>query len=79
MAKDKNCTPVQIAIAWVMSQRDFIVPIPGTKRIKYLEENIGALNVNLNEGDLKYLNEAAPLGFTKGLRYPALAMNALNK
>jgi aryl-alcohol dehydrogenase-like predicted oxidoreductase len=79
MAKNKNCTSVQLAIAWVMSQRDFIVPIPGTKRINYLEENIGALNVNLNEGDLKYLNEAAPLGFTKGLRYPALAMNALNK
>jgi aryl-alcohol dehydrogenase-like predicted oxidoreductase len=79
MAKEKNCTPAQIAIAWVIAQRNFIVPIPGTKRIKYLEENIGALEINLNETDLKFLNEAAPVGFTKGLRYAAPAMNAVNR
>ena len=79
IAKEKNCTPAQLAIAWVMAQRDFIVPIPGTKRIKYLEENIGAPDVNLNEDDLRILNEAAPAGFTKGPRYPGQAMNAVNR
>jgi aryl-alcohol dehydrogenase-like predicted oxidoreductase len=79
IAEAKNCTPAQLAIKWVMTQKDFIVPIPGTKRIKYLEENIGALNVNLNEDDLRILNEAAPVDFTKGPRYPAQAMNAVNR
>jgi aryl-alcohol dehydrogenase-like predicted oxidoreductase len=79
LAKEKNCTSAQLAIAWVMAQRDFIVPIPGTKKIKYLEENISAMNINLNEDDLKYLNEAAPVAFTKGTRYPAMAMNAVNR
>lgn len=79
ISNDMKCTPAQLAIAWVMAQRDFIVPIPGTKRIKYLEDNAGALNLNLTESDIKFLNEAAPVGFTKGLRYPEQAMNAVNR
>jgi aryl-alcohol dehydrogenase-like predicted oxidoreductase len=79
IAKEKNCTPAQLALAWVMEQRDFIIPIPGTKRIKYLEENIGAVNIILSESDLKQLDEEAPFGFTKGLRYAVLAMNAVNR
>jgi aryl-alcohol dehydrogenase-like predicted oxidoreductase len=79
LAKEKKCTPAQLALAWVSAQRDFIVPIPGTKRIKYLEENAGAVDIELNESDLEYLNEAAPVGFTKGPRYPGAALNAINK
>lgn len=79
IAKEKNSTPSQIALAWVMSQKDFVVPIPGTKRIKYIEENIGAVNVKLSDAELKKLDEAVPFGFTKGLRYAAQAMNSLNK
>jgi aryl-alcohol dehydrogenase-like predicted oxidoreductase len=79
IAIEKNCTNSQIALAWVMAQKDFIVPIPGTKRITYLEENTGAVNINLSEEDLKRLNDAAPSGFTKGMRYPGQAMNAVNR
>ncbi len=79
IAKEKNCTPAQLAIAWVMAQRDFIIPIPGTKKLKYLEENSGATDISLSEEDLKRLDEAAPAGFTKGQRYPGQAMNAVNR
>jgi aryl-alcohol dehydrogenase-like predicted oxidoreductase len=79
IAKEKNCTPAQLALAWVMEQRDFIVPIPGTKRIKYLEENAGAVNINLSDNELKQLDEAAPFGFTKGLRYAEAMMNRVNR
>jgi len=79
IAKEKNCTAAQIALAWVMAQRDFIVPIPGTKKVKYLEENAAAPDIKLSDDDLKRLDEAAPLGFTKGLRYPETAMKAVNR
>jgi aryl-alcohol dehydrogenase-like predicted oxidoreductase len=79
IAKEKYCTPAQLALAWVMEQRDFIVPIPGTKRIKYLEENAGAVNINLSDNELKQLDEAAPFGFTKGLRYAEAMMNRVNR
>ncbi|HEY5534455.1 MAG TPA: aldo/keto reductase [Ignavibacteria bacterium] len=78
ISKEKKCTPAQLAIAWVMAKRDFIVPIPGTKRIKYLEENIGAIDIKLNDDDIKRLELAAPLGFTKGLRYPEAVMKNVN-
>ena len=78
IAKQKNCTTAQIALAWVMAEGDFIVPIPGTKKVKYLEENIGAVNVSLSEDELKRIDEIAPAGFTKGLRYPERAMSAVN-
>ncbi len=74
MAVGKKCKPSQLALAWVLAQGDDIVPIPGTKRIKYLEENVGALNVHLTKEDLARLNEIAPRGAAKGLRYPEPVM-----
>ncbi|MFI5144866.1 MAG: aldo/keto reductase [Ignavibacteria bacterium] len=79
IAKEKKCTVTQLALAWVIAQRDFIAPIPGTKRLKYLEENIGAVNIKLSADDLKRLDEAAPRGFTQGPRYPETAMKAVNR
>ncbi len=79
IAKEKNCTTAQLALAWVLHQRDYIVPIPGTKKIKYLEENAAAVDIKLSHAELKKINEAAPMGFTKGLRYAEQAMKAVNK
>ncbi len=79
MAKDKNCSIPQLALAWVLAQRNFIVPIPGTKRIKYLEENIGATAVKLSPSDIEKLNEFAARSFTKGLRYAESAMKFIDK
>ena len=79
IAREKNCTTAQLALAWVLHQRDNIVPIPGTKRIKYLEENAAATEIKLSKDELNKLDEAAPFGFTKGLRYAQHAMKALNK
>lgn len=78
LAKEKGCTPGQLALAWVLAQRDFIVPIPGTKKIKYLEENAGASQLKLSFNDLEMLNNAAPKGYTKGTRYPEPGMRVLN-
>ncbi len=69
IAKEKAVTPSQLALAWVLAQGDDIVPIPGTKRIKYLEENIGAAELELSEDDLKRFDEAAPKGAAAGERY----------
>lgn len=79
IAKENNCTTAQLALAWVLNQRDGIVPIPGTKRIKYLEENAAAVEIKLSKEDLKKLNEAVPFGITKGSRYVERAMKALNR
>jgi aryl-alcohol dehydrogenase-like predicted oxidoreductase len=79
IAKDQKCTTAQLALAWVLHQWDGIVPIPGTKRIKYLEENAKAVEIKLSKEDLKKLNEAAPFGVTKGPRYAENAMKALNR
>jgi aryl-alcohol dehydrogenase-like predicted oxidoreductase len=79
MAKSKGCTASQLALAWVMAQEDFIFPIPGTKRIKYLEENVGSLKVDLTEGDLLELELIAPHGAAAGLRYPEAGMGAVNR
>ena len=78
IANEKKCTLAQLALAWIMHKWDGIVPIPGTKRIKYLEENAAACGIKLTEEELKKISEAAPLGFTKGLRYAEQAMKALN-
>jgi aryl-alcohol dehydrogenase-like predicted oxidoreductase len=78
-ARAKHCTPAQLALAWVLAQGEDIVPIPGTKRRIYLEENLGALRVNLTPGNLKSLSEMAPLGVAAGERYPAQAMQAVNR
>lgn len=79
IAEEKKCTTAQLALAWVMAQRDFIVPIPGTKKVKYLEENSEAAGIILSDNDLKRLAEAAPAGFTKGPRYPERAMSSVNR
>ncbi len=77
-AKQKECSLSQLALSWVLGQGDDIVPIPGTKRINYLEENIKALEVKLTKEDLKTINEIAPKGFAKGLRYPTASMKSVN-
>jgi len=79
MAKNKGCTTAQLALAWVLAQEDFIFPIPGTKRIKYLEENIGAMNVKLTKKDLEELDAIAPKGVAAGMRYPEAMMGAVGK
>jgi aryl-alcohol dehydrogenase-like predicted oxidoreductase len=79
MAADKNCTPAQLALAWVLSRGTDIVPIPGTKHLRYLEDNIGALEVRLSAEELRHLDEAFPLGAAAGERYNAHGMQAINR
>ena len=79
IAADKGCTPAQLALAWVLAQGDDIVPIPGTKRRKYLEDNLGALEVQLTDADLARVDEVLPLGAAQGTRYPAASMAAVNR
>ncbi|WP_395397759.1 aldo/keto reductase [Novosphingobium sp. BL-8A] len=78
MAKAKGCTPAQLALAWVLAQGEDIVPIPGTKRRTYLEDNLGALAVSLSEADLARIDEVLPPGAAAGLRYAAPQMTAVN-
>ena len=79
LARQKHCTASQLALAWVLAQGEDIVPIPGTKRVKYLEENLGALEVELSKDELVQLNEIAPKGnAAAGLRYPEAAMGTVN-
>jgi aryl-alcohol dehydrogenase-like predicted oxidoreductase len=77
MAAHKGCSPSQLAIAWVMAQGPDIVPIPGTKRRKYLEQNLGALEVTLSAAELKQLDEIAPKGVAAGTRYPESMMSGV--
>jgi aryl-alcohol dehydrogenase-like predicted oxidoreductase len=79
IAREKGCTPAQLALAWVLAQGDDVVPIPGTKRRKYLEENVGALGVNLTDDDLRRIDEVAPRGVASGPRYPAHMMELVNR
>jgi aryl-alcohol dehydrogenase-like predicted oxidoreductase len=78
MAARKHCTAAQLALAWVLAQGQDIVPIPGTKRRKYLEENLGALDVELTPGDLAEIDAVAPAGVAAGLRYPEAMMSTVN-
>ncbi len=71
IAGAKSCSPAQVALAWLLAQRDDIVPIPGTKRRQYLEENVRALDVRLDEVEFARLDRAFPPGATAGDRYPA--------
>ena len=73
MAQDKGCTPAQLALAWVLAQGDDIVPIPGTKRRTYLDDNLGALDVTLDDADLARIDEVLPPGAASGERYPSMA------
>ncbi|HEX6641197.1 MAG TPA: aldo/keto reductase [Thermoanaerobaculia bacterium] len=73
IAKEKGVTPSQLALAWVLHRGDDIVPIPGTKHVRYLEENIGALDVSLSDDDLRRIDEVAPKGIAAGDRYPDMS------
>jgi aryl-alcohol dehydrogenase-like predicted oxidoreductase len=79
LAKSKGCTTAQLALAWVLAQGDEIFPIPGTKRTKYLEENVGALNVSLTKKELEEIEAIAPKGAAAGMRYPENMMGSVNK
>ena len=79
MAEARHCTPAQLALAWVLAQGDDIVPIPGTKHRHYLEDNIGALDVVLNQADLDRIDELLPPGSAQGLRYPDASMAAIDQ
>ncbi len=78
IAAEKRCTPSQLALAWLLARGPDIVPIPGTKKRKYLEENVGALRVKLTPEDLRRIDEVAPKGVAAGERYPAAAMQRVN-
>lgn len=79
LAEGKGCSPSQLAIAWVLAQGEDIVTIPGTKRVKYLEENIAAEKVQLSKEDLQSIGAILPAGIASGTRYPEQFMSALNR
>ncbi len=79
IATEKGITPSQLALAWLLAQGEDIVPIPGTKRRTYLEENIGATNVTLTAEDLSRINAVAPQGVAAGDRYPAQTMGTVDR
>ena len=79
IAKEKRCKPSQLALAWVLAQGEDTVPIPGTKRRKYLEENIAAAQIALTSDDLKRIDAAFPPGTAAGLRYPAEFMKSVGR
>jgi aryl-alcohol dehydrogenase-like predicted oxidoreductase len=78
IAREKKCPPSQLALAWVLAQGNDIIPIPGTKRRKYLEENVAAVDLKLTPDDLRRLSEVFPSGAAAGLRYPEHMMNLIN-
>jgi aryl-alcohol dehydrogenase-like predicted oxidoreductase len=78
MAREKGCTAAQLALAWVLAQGQDIVPIPGTKHVRYLDENIGALDVSLSSDELQRLDEILPAGAAAGERYHERGMETVN-
>ena len=79
IAAEKGVTPSQLALAWILAQGNDIVPIPGTKRRAYLEENVAATEITLTPEDLRLLDEVAPKGIAAGERYPAEHMSVVNQ
>lgn len=79
LACKKGCTPSQLALAWVMAMGDHIFPIPGTKHIKYLEENAGAVNIKLSPTELDVIDSVLPKGVASGQRYPESMMGSVNR
>ncbi len=79
LADRKGCTAAQLALAWVLARGDDIVPIPGTKRRKFLEDNVGALKVELTPEELRELDELAPRGVAAGARYPEAMMGLVGR
>jgi aryl-alcohol dehydrogenase-like predicted oxidoreductase len=78
IARRKRCTPAQLALAWLLAQGNDVVPIPGTKQRRYLEENLGALEVELTSADLHEIEEVAPKGAAAGDRYHEAGMRTIN-
>jgi len=79
LARQKHCTPAQLALAWLLARGRDIVPIPGTKRREFLEENVGALEVQLSADDLARIDAIAPRGVASGLRYAEGGMSTVNR
>jgi aryl-alcohol dehydrogenase-like predicted oxidoreductase len=79
LAREKGCTPAQLALAWVLAQGDDVVPIPGTKRREYLAENVGAVGVELTREDLWRIEKVFSSGAASGQRYPAHMMELVNR
>ena len=79
IAARKGCTASQLALAWLLAQGSDIVPIPGTKRRQYLEENVAAVDIELTRDDLAQIEEAAPRGVAAGSRYPEPMMGLVNR
>ncbi len=79
IAADKGCTPGQLALAWVLAQGEDLVPIPGTKRLQYLEENLDALDVHLSAADLAAIEAVFPTNAASGTRYPETMMSSLSR
>ena len=77
IAEDWGCAPAQVALAWLLAQGDDLVPIPGTKRRRYLEQNVGALGIRLSSADSAALDSAFVPGVTAGARYPEKQLKAL--
>ena len=78
LAAEKNCTPAQLALAWLLAQGEDVIPIPGTRRIKYLDENLGALDVVLTREELDHIGQALPIGVAAGERYTVEGMKGLS-
>jgi aryl-alcohol dehydrogenase-like predicted oxidoreductase len=78
IAKNKGCKPSQLALAWLLAQGNDIVPIPGTKRRPYLEENLESVNIQLTHEELALINETSPKGVASGSRYPEASMRGVN-
>jgi aryl-alcohol dehydrogenase-like predicted oxidoreductase len=79
IAAEKKCTAAQLALAWVLAQGSDMVPIPGTRRRKYLDENVSSVRVTLTPEDLAQINQELPHGITSGERYNAIGMTRLNR
>jgi aryl-alcohol dehydrogenase-like predicted oxidoreductase len=79
IAKEKACTPAQLALAWLLAQGEDVIPIPGTKRRERLEENLQAVEIELSDDELQRIEEAAPLGVAAGTRYPEAMMHTVNR
>jgi aryl-alcohol dehydrogenase-like predicted oxidoreductase len=79
LARRKGCTPAQLALAWLLSQGEDVVPIPGSKRRTRVEENIAALSIVLTPEDLAELDVMAPQGVAAGQRYQPAGMQAVNR
>ncbi len=77
IAQEKRCTPAQVTLAWLLAQGDDVVAIPGTRYIKRVQENLGALEVKLSVDDVAAITKAVPAGSASGERYPAAAMKAV--